>query len=268
MILQGPHPGGLTRLRGERRLFAALAASVALHLALLASGVRVPVSRPAALPLRAELHTLPMPAPTPAAVAVAKETARPQPSRARPRMDPPAAQIPPRRPAAAPSPQPRAAAEPALPLAQDATVPPGAATASSRAPDPVEVPGSRRGNAPPLPERALAVLAAPEGEPGGIDPDALREYRFALARAVIRHYPSAAREQGLSGTAEIRLTMAADGRSREVALRRSSGHRVLDAEARAMISGAAARAALPERLRGQEFAVDLPVRFELRDAED
>jgi protein TonB len=56
--------------------------------------------------------------------------------------------------------------------------------------------------------------------------------RALLQRAL--RYPLAAREQGLSGTAEVRFVVAADGQVAGVALARSSGEPSLDREALAL----------------------------------
>lgn len=249
--MQGLHARGLAR--SERRLMLALAASALLHALMLAAGVREPAHRPAALPLRVELRALPEPeaaAPRaqPQARLVADAPPAPKPVTVTKSPDPPPVLRP---------------AEPMAPVLSAAS--PGPEAVPVPTPAPAGMPASLR--SPAAPREGVAAPAREE-EPEGLDPDALREYRFALARAVTRHYPPLARRQGLSGTAEVRLTVAAGGAQRAVALKRSSGHGVLDAEAQAMISGAAERAPIPERLRGREFAVDLPVRFELHEAGD
>jgi protein TonB len=110
---------------------------------------------------------------------------------------------------------------------------------------------------------ALAVSAAAHG------PDAagLRQYRLALAGEArhFRRYPDTARREGLTGTAEVRVTVVAAGATRHAELARSSGHAVLDVAALDMLRQAAARAMLPESLRGQAFAVLLPVVFEVEE---
>ncbi|MBV6477245.1 MAG: hypothetical protein MOGDAGHF_02935 [Rhodocyclaceae bacterium] len=58
-----------------------------------------------------------------------------------------------------------------------------------------------------------------------------------------------------------------EGAPRQVVLARSSGHDILDRAALAMMSRAAAAAALPDSLRGQAFAVRLPVVFDLAEAQ-
>jgi protein TonB len=102
-----------------------------------------------------------------------------------------------------------------------------------------------------------------------VGPDAagLRQFRLALAGEARRHrsYPEAARRAGLSGTAEVRVAVAAGGATRSAELSRSSGHAELDAAALEMLSRAALRTPLPDSLRGQDFAVLLPVVFEVEE---
>jgi protein TonB len=110
---------------------------------------------------------------------------------------------------------------------------------------------------------AVATAAAPLGP----DASGLRQFRLALAGEArrFRSYPEAARRAGLSGTAEVRVTVEAGGAARSAELSRSSGHAALDAAALEMLSKAAPRAPLPESLRGQSFAVLLPVMFEVEE---
>ena len=70
---------------------------------------------------------------------------------------------------------------------------------------------------------------------------------------------------GWTGTAEVRLEVGRDGRPRAATVGRSSGHESLDRAALTMIDAGALRASLPESLRGRNFAVVLPVVFNLED---
>jgi len=109
--------------------------------------------------------------------------------------------------------------------------------------------------------------SARPGEPASPDADGLRAYRIVLAREarIHRHYPTLARERGWTGTAEVSVDVSREGQARQILLARSSGHDILDREAVQMMSRAAAAAALPDSLRGREFAVRLPVVFDLDD---
>lgn len=101
----------------------------------------------------------------------------------------------------------------------------------------------------------------------GPDAAGLRQYRLALAGEAkrFRRYPEMARRTGLSGTAEVRVVVTAAGGGRQTALNRSSGHASLDAAALEMLRQAVERAELPASLRGQNFAVLLPVVFEVEE---
>lgn len=95
--------------------------------------------------------------------------------------------------------------------------------------------------------------------------DGLRGYRLAIASQARRfkRYPAEARASGWTGSTEVRLEVGAEGQPRPATVSRSSGHEVLDRAALAMIDAGAARARLPDSLRGREFAVSLPVEFRL-----
>ncbi len=116
---------------------------------------------------------------------------------------------------------------------------------------------------PPEPRVVASSLEASEG----VDPEGLRSYRLALARAAGRHrrYPVQAIEAGWAGTVEVRVTARADGVTPAAELAKSSGHAVLDTAALEMLRGALPATPLPPTLQGQVFAVNLPVLFELPD---
>jgi protein TonB len=92
----------------------------------------------------------------------------------------------------------------------------------------------------------------------------LRQFRLALAVEArrFRRYPDAAERAGLTGTAEVRVTVDTGASSRRVDLHRSSGHALLDTAALEMLLQAAVRTVLPETLQGRNFVVVLPVVFE------
>lgn len=106
-------------------------------------------------------------------------------------------------------------------------------------------------------------------EPAGPDADGLRAYRIRLAREAEAHrrYPALARERGWTGTAEVSVDVSREGQAQRILLARSSGHEILDREAVNMLSRAAASAVLPNSLRGREFAVRLPVVFDIPDVQ-
>jgi len=123
-------------------------------------------------------------------------------------------------------------------------------------------------------EPVAAVVAAPSValppppvESGAPDAAGLRQYRLALASEARRYrrYPEAARRAGLAGTVEVRVSIAASGVAAQTELTRSSGHAQLDTAALEMLRLAAERTKLPEALRNRQFAVLLPVVFEVEE---
>lgn len=239
----------------------ALAGSLALHALALGMFDGLPLAEltgvPPAEPLRAELRTAPETAAVAAALAP-RATPAPQPRAA---MSTPAADVVPaaptllashaRKPRSLPptggapawdGPAPTFAAAMAVP-----SEPAGGVPFARSAPEPVTV--------------AVATLSE-----RGPDAAGLRQYRLALAGEArrFRSYPETARRAGMAGTAEVRISVSA-GPQRQTELARSSGHAILDTAALEMLRAAAARTTLPESLRGQEFAVLLPVVFEVED---
>ncbi len=122
------------------------------------------------------------------------------------------------------------------------------------------------GGGVPLPAVLASDIDPPPAE-AGVDANGLRQYRLGLAAAARRfkRYPPQAQENGWSGTAEVRVAIAANGVPQTPQLLRSSGHPLLDAAALDMIGNAALRTAVPASLRGQSFSVPLPVVFDLND---
>ena len=113
---------------------------------------------------------------------------------------------------------------------------------------------------------AASTAAPSDGE--AVDAGGLRQYRLSLALESRRfkRYPQEALEQRWSGTAQLRVAIAASGVPQSVQLVNSSGHEALDAAALEMTRMAALSAAVPASLRGRPFSVPLPVEFR-RDPE-
>jgi protein TonB len=111
------------------------------------------------------------------------------------------------------------------------------------------------------------VAMAKELSDRGANAAGLRQFRMALAVEArrFRRYPEAARRDGLTGTAEVRVMVETGLPARRVDLSRSSGYAVLDTAALEMLRQAVTRVELPESLRGQSFAVLLPVVFEVEE---
>jgi len=225
----------------------ALAASVALHAALLAG---VPdlwtySERPATAPLNAWLVPGARTATTlePPAAAPPPSDAALQPERRAPRRAPAAVAPAP----AAPAPAERAEAPPS----------------SSADPAPA---GARRDAEPAL---ALgAPTLAPRAGDDAIEAGSLAQYRLALMGAAkrLKRYPPQAIDRGLEGRVEVRLVIGAGGEPAAVSVKRSSGHDVLDRQAVETLARAAAATPVPPALRNREVVVEIPVVYELKTA--
>lgn len=115
------------------------------------------------------------------------------------------------------------------------------------------------------PGAAVASDAAPDPAPAAAvgDPDALREFRMALARAAraARHYPAMARERGQEGVVRLRLSWRQGMASPRISLQQGSGHPLLDEAAQEMLRQALAATPLPRELPAFDFV--LPVEFSL-----
>jgi len=238
----------------------ALAVSIALHAALLAGlpDVWTFSDPPTPFPLTAWLAPGVQPANAPDSAPVEapkRESAvsRRPPSVAAPKAAPPARQAPiPERDTAAQLNRPRVS-EPAAGERVDvaAVSPPASALKVDAAP-----------LAPNVSPTSLA-------EPGEASPDlgSLAQYRLALIGAAKRHktYPSRAIDRGLEGRVDVRLVVGADGGPARVLVQRSSGHDLLDRQALELLRKASALTPVPPALRNREFAVEVPVLYELKD---
>jgi protein TonB len=248
---------------GTGPLVPALAASVALHAALLAGlpDVRTYSERPATAPLNARLEPGAPPAAAtelPAAVPFEREPLQPQPQA-------------PARTARALAPAPAAAAPagaapvtPAEPTAGAESAPLPAAEPAAVAAAPVLAP--RAGGA----GEQVVALGAPSlaPRPGDNAPEAgsLAQYRLALIGAAkrLKHYPPQAVDRGLEGRVDVRLVVGADGGPAAVSVKRSSGHEVLDRQAVDTIRRATAATPVPPALRDREVVVEIPLLYELK----
>jgi protein TonB len=97
------------------------------------------------------------------------------------------------------------------------------------------------------------------------DPKLLATYRLEIIQLArqFKRYPPLARENNWEGRAEVRLSFAPGGRRPSVDLLKSSGYPILDRQAIDTMSKAVVP--LPEALRGRQFALDVPVIFNLDD---
>lgn len=180
---------------------------------------------------------------------------------------PPSRAVPPAPTIASPPPLPEPAAaghSGSLPAAQTEPVPADAglkirAETGSAAVQPAAIAPAATG--------VVSAALLTEANASGETADGLRGYRLALASQARRfkRYPAQAMASGWTGSVDIRVEVAADGRPRSAVVARSSGHEPLDRAALAMIDAGAQRARSPESLLGKAFAVVLPVVFNLDD---
>jgi len=241
-------------------LWPAVAASIALHAAVLAGlpDFWTPPEPQIAVSLDARLEPGPQVATPTTTVAPAPPTAATHdviPPRAR-STAPRAARAPREVPVTLPDRIARS--EPARPAE-----PPVAAPVNSVAVS--DSPAAAPPIADPAPAAATAALAPRPGD-GADDPGSLAQYRLALIAAAKRHklYPSQAIARGWQGRVEVRLMVGADGALSGASVKRSSGHDMLDQQSLDMLRKAHALTPIPPALRGRDFAVEIPVVYELK----
>jgi len=224
--------------RQLRLLALALLASLALHLMVLY-----------ALPMLKEAARMALP---PLTAHLAKPKPPPEP----PRVEPPSPQPLPRPAARAPRPAPASAAPPAPVLAVEPAQP-----AIESAP---VVPVAPRPSAAPT--QAVRAEPAPAAA-AGPDPGSVARFRLELMDIARRYkrYPRIAQDNNWEGRVELRIAFAESGAMSSLAVKKGTGHAVLDEEAQAMIRRAQAQASVPPSLRGKAFTLDIPVDFFLRD---
>lgn len=91
--------------------------------------------------------------------------------------------------------------------------------------------------------------------------------RLCKAVALDQSYPEKARAKGWAGTVQVLVTFGPDGRISDVSVARSSGRYVLDDEAVRKIERLQRVPAPPEKHRGKNFSVVIPIVFSLFDEE-
>jgi periplasmic protein TonB len=227
----------------QRALLACVAASIALHAAVLFAFPELRRSAPAVPPVLTA--TLLPPAAEPAA---AERPVTTEPPRRKPRPQPPVARPEPRPEIARPVPQPvpeteAVAQAPEQPAREVAQAPAAAA---------------------PSPNLAQAAAPAPSAQVW--DGQTLQQYRLGLMAFAkqFKRYPVQAMERGWEGRVEIRITVRSTGAIESARVKTPSGYRILDDQALDMVKRALARTPVPPALLGREFSVDIPVIFELQ----
>lgn len=126
--------------------------------------------------------------------------------------------------------------------------------------------GSPAGNVPAMVAPAPPTPApAPQSSPGPDLRAMARGYLRDLTRVLHgrRDYPRAALQQRLQGTVLLSITIDPSGHIVDVAVKRSSGHALLDRAAIASVRRTRSLPAAPDALAWQTRAVTLPVAYVL-----
>jgi protein TonB len=229
---------------GERRFGSALAASLAIHVAVMT--LSLPAPRLAALeaPARLQVRLAELQPPLPSAepkkpfLPVALKPKAPKVTQA-------VAEAP--TPVAAPAPETEAVAEAPTPVAAPVPEPKPVVPATTSPPPPVAV----YTPVPPAPQVSAVELRA--------------SYAKTISQALARYkkYPRIAQMRGWEGAVMLELRLAPSGRLLGAELHTSSGYPMLDEQALAMAARVEQFPAPPEGLSSADMAVLLPIVFRL-----
>ena len=262
-----------------RLLYVSVAGSMLLHLALVIGVQRAPPKEPPpritatlreVAPPAASLQpaTATPPAPTP-------ESTPPQPAATPPVPPPPKpetrAQTPPDPRKVAPKAEERPV-EPRL-VAPSAPTAPAPAVAAPVAPAEAKPEARPEARAEARVERDAArpaALAAPAAAPGELsERELVGRYQQQLADIIetrkLKRYPNDAMQNGWEGTATVLLKIGTDTKIAGVEIVVSSGHEILDEQARISISRAKPFVQVPEGLKGKMFEARVRVVFSLKN---
>ncbi len=263
----------------DRLLYGCVVASILAHALVM---WHTPQVEPKAPPTRltAVLREAAPPAPPPQAAATqpaqAAEPSKPDPPRPQSRPEPRpearaesrAAPAPPDprsvRPKVEPAPEAKAAPAdpaPAAPLSPAAVAP----SAVAPAPPPADIRGEVKGEKEP-PRTASAAPSSPATD---ISDKALVDaYQNQLATIIetrkLKRYPNEAIQNNWEGTSTVTLMIGADGKIAGVETSTSSGHDMLDEQARISLSKGKPFVQIPEGLKGKRFEARVRVVFSLK----
>ena len=257
-----PHAAPMYRtsgaLQGERLLQVCIGGSIVLHaLAMLyASRVEPPVAPPSKF--TATLRAAPAPKPS-----------APEPLAAKPEPVTPKLETPPPPPVvtrAPPVPMTESNAERAL--VKNVAPIPAPAPAAAPAPEP-STPASA-----PVDAKAAPVSDAPKAAPAApptssndpSDKDLINGYQSQLVPVVekYRRYPNDAVQNNWDGRVLVSIRIGSDGKMMGAPeITTSSGHEILDAEARIALNKAKPFVPIPNGLKGKEFVARMWIVFEL-----
>ena len=246
-------------LQGERLLQVCIVGSVVLHA--LAMLYAPKVETKALPPVRFSATIRAASAPTPPAP---EPVATPEPAAQKPETPPPPPVVTPAPPV--PAPKPVAEQAPSRSVA-----PAPAPTPAPSTPAPAAPPAEAKGAAPAsevkdAPKAAAAAPAAPSNDSS--DTDMINAYQSQLAQVAgkYKRYPNDAMQNNWEGMALITLRIGVDGRIMGAPeITTSSGHEILDNEARTTINKAKPFVQIPAALKGKEFVAQVRVVFSLKN---
>ncbi len=134
-----------------------------------------------------------------------------------------------------------------------------------------------------MPPEALAWRTRPENEPPSVRPSdpeppgtpahtagRIRNARAAYLTEVAsrlqeaKRYPETARRDGTTGTAKVAFVLSEEGRVLSARIVNSAGNTTLDSEALATVERAAPYPRIPEELDLSEFRLTVPIAFRLK----
>jgi protein TonB len=260
---------------GEKRLWPFVAGSMVLHAAVVLLSPHASVKEPPPPRFTATIRAIDAPAPRPAEQAPAPQPAPepPSPQVATPPPEPPKpVQQRPEPPAPKPDVRPETRTAPVMtaPAATPSSAPAVAAPAPEARNEPRAEAKPEREPAKAAP--AAAPASAPASPPATAevqDRDLVAQYQSQLAGIIetrkLKRYPNEAMQNGWEGVSTVVLKVGSDGKIAGVETVVSSGHEMLDEQARISISKAKPFVQVPEGLRGKPFEARVRVVFSLKN---
>lgn len=246
----------------ERLLWICIAGSVLLHALVVWQVHGVKPAAPLVTQIKATIRPLTPPAP-PAAAPAPPKPAVPEPPRPEPRKETP------------PEP-PRPVARPVLPevkpLPKTADAKPAPALAPQPAPQPTPAPAAPEAKPAAAAEAPKTAAASSAATANSADLDLrslVRSYQEQLKVQTERYkrYPNEAMQQAWEGTATVLVHVGTDGSIASMEVSESSGHGMLDEQARIAVGKAKPMVRVPEGLKGKAFDAAVRVIFTLKKEE-
>lgn len=121
-------------------------------------------------------------------------------------------------------------------------------------------------SAPSFAERRAMHAAAAAPGAAAHNPDALPNWRSALAAAIERHkhYPEVALAHGVQGVAQVAFSVDRHGGLHDAHIVRSSGSALLDRDALAWLRRSEPLPPPPAEIRGARIPVTVPLHYDIR----